>query len=687
MRPFLALSLVLSFSAASFAQDTLSEMPRYDRYEKLRREIGPSIKEGSASVTWAPDSKSAIYTRNGATWRLDLLTGKEAEFVPKSDEKGPIRPSRRAPERGRQFEVAFSPDDKRKAFHRDANLYVSDADGKNEVAITTDGSREKRIKYGIASWVYGEELGVREAMWWSPDGKKLAFYRFDETPVKDYYLQYDQTKFQDTLDVEAYPKAGTVNPIVTLSVMDLESKRLTTINTRFGEAALGEYVYDVRWSPDGKQLLYFRTNRKQNAMEFCAADPVLGGSRAIVREDQPQSWAENHPDVIFLADGNRFIWGSERNGYKNLYLYDLSGRLINPLTQNQADVARVIKVDEEHKVLFYTAATGNNPYLHQLQRVGLNGKGDKRLTNPTLHHRVNVSPDGRFFSDISENATTPLSTQILSIDGKFAKEIAKSDITKFKELGLKPAERFTFKAADGKTELYGELSFPSDFDPTRKYPVLVSVYGGPESGGGPENFSTPSPITELGFLVATFEGRGTNGRGKAFRDAVYGQLGVVEIDDQAAGVKALAKRAYVDPARVGIFGTSYGGYASLMALLRHPETFYAACSSSPVTDWRHYDTIYTERFAGLPDEKENKAGYDAGSAATYAKSLSGKLMLYYGTADNNVHPANTLQFIQALNRESKRYDLQVGPDRGHTSMNSNRMLEYFVTHLILHPRK
>lgn len=673
---------LLALSNVALAQENLADMPRYDRYEKLRREIFGSVKPGVLNVTWTEDGRSVIYRKDDKVYKFDVFSKKEEETTEPATSDSRT-PNRRRPDRGRQFDVAFTTDGRKKAQHRDGNVYVSDADGKNEVAITTDGGKEKRIKYGVASWVYGEELEVREAMWWSPDGTKLAFYRFDENPVKDYYLQYDQTKVQDTLDTEAYPKAGAPNPVVSLLVVDLATKVVTSIDTKFDDPTLSEYVYDVRWSPDGKSLLYNRTNRKQNVMEFCLANPSTGTSRTVVRESQTQSWAENHPLVQFLKDGKTFIWSSERNGYRNLYLYDLDGNILRTLTQLPADVGDVLRVDEERKLLYYMARDGENPYLPQLHRVGLDGKNEKRITDPKLAHWVILPPQSGFYVDIAQNASTPPTTKILGEDGKLVKVLAESDLTKFQALNLKPQERFTYTAADGKTTCYGSLSFPSDFDPTKKYPLLVSVYAGPESGGSPESFQTPNAICEMGFLVATFEGRGTSGRGKAFRDAVYGQLGITEIDDQAAGVKALAERPYVDGKRVGIYGTSYGGYASIMAILRYPDVFQAASASSSVTDWRNYDSIYTERFQGLPDASENEKGYNAGSAMTYAKNLKGKLLLYYGTADNNVHPSNTLQFIQALNAAGKRYDLQIGPDQGHTGVNATRMWEYFVTHLIL----
>ena len=680
-------ALLLVAAAGAYAQEILSEMPRYDRYEKLRREIAGSVKRGQVAATWAEDSKSFTYTREGKSYRYDLATGKTEETQATTPPPPGGRRNRPGPERGRQFDTAISPDEKLKAISRGNNVYISDANGKNESVVTTEGSKEKRLKFGIASWVYGEELGVREAMWWSPDSSKLAFYKFDETPVKDYFIAMNQVEFQDTLDVEAYPKAGTPNPIVTLMVFDSASKQTTVIDTHFGQADLGEYVYDVRWSPDGKEVFFNRTNRKQNHMQLCAADPSTGQCRVIVEEKQPQSWADNHPTIRFLEDNKRFIWSSERNGFQNLYLYDLTGKLLNTITNQPFETGAIVKVDERAKKLWYLARSGNNPYLQQLHVVGLDGKGDKRLTDPSKSHTVTLAPDGKHFVDVAQTISEPPTTTLMDSNGKRVSLIAESDLSKFKELSLKETERFTFTAADGKTTCYGTLQFPSDFDSSKRYPLILNVYGGPESGSGPETFQTPNAITELGFLVAWIDGRGTNGRGKAFKDAVYGKLGVVEIDDQAAGVKELAKRPYVNGKRVGINGTSYGGYASLMALLRHPDVFQVASASSSVTDWRHYDTIYTERFMGLPWENENKAGYEAGSALPYIKDLKGKLMLYYGTADNNVHPANTLQLVKALENAGKRYDMQVGPDRGHTGINQTRMWEYFVTHLILRAPK
>jgi dipeptidyl-peptidase-4 len=577
----------------------------------------------------------------------------------------------------------MSPDGKQKAFHRDRNLFLSDAEGKNEVAITTEGNAKDRTKFGVASWVYGEELNVREAMWWKPDGTKLAFYGFDESKVPDFFLAMDQTKLYTTVDTEAYPKAGSPNPLVTLYLLDVASMARTVIDTKFADPTLDEYIYDVRWSPAGDELYFNRTNRKQNHMQFCAADPATGKCRVIIDESQPNSWVENSPPIRWLKDQKRFLWMSERNGFQNLYLYDVSGKLLSTLTKHEFEVNNIVAVDEDKRDVYYIARSGEGPGLAQLHRVSLDGKRDVRLTDPKLSHRIQMSPKFEAFVDVAERNDVPPITQVMDSKGKVIAELARSDLSKFEELKLKKSETVSFTAADGKTKCYGTLDFPSDFDPAKKYPLIVSVYAGPESGGGFERFQTPDTITEFGFLTASFDGRGTKGRGKAFKDAVYGKLGIVEIDDQAAGVKELAKRPYVDGKRVGVHGTSYGGYASAMALLRHPTVFKAAAASSSVTSWVHYDSIYTERYMGLPWDGENKEGYENGSAMKYAKDLKGRLLLYFGTADNNVHPSNTMQLAQALERAGKGFDMSVGPDRGHTGVNFSKMLEFFIENLIL----
>jgi dipeptidyl-peptidase-4 len=562
---------------------------------------------------------------------------------------------------------------------------LSDADGSNEHALTTDGSEKDRTKYGTGSWVYGEELRQTTAMWWSPDSKKVAFYRFDESKVKDFFLGMDQTAIQSTLNVEAYPKAGTDNPIAEIFIYDVESKQTVKADVRDGKpfenSVVGHYVYGVSWTADSKEMIFHRTNRRQNIMELTACNPATGKCRVIVREEWPESWTDNSPAMQFLKDNQRFIWTSDRTGWKNYYLYDLSGKLLVKLTQHPFEVARIERVDETAGLLYYMARDGDNPMKLQLHRVGLDGKGDKRMTDPAFNHGVIIAPDGKYFVDAIETHDVPPSTRVVDADGKVIGELAKSDTSRFDELGLKKTELLKFKAADGETDLYGLLHFPSTFDPAKKYPLLVSVYAGPNTTGANETFATPNPLTEYGFLVATFDSRSASGRGKKFIDAIYEKFGRTEMDDQAEGVKSLRSRSYLNSERVGIFGTSYGGTSAATCLMRFPDVFAAASSSSPVTDYRNYDTIYTERYMWIP--QENKEGYDAATVMTYVPNMKGRLLLYFATADNNVHPNNSLQLIRALQRANKSFELQVGPDLGHTPVNQERMMEFFIENLVM----
>jgi len=668
------------------AQDRLKTMPGYDRFQKMASQIPGSVKPGTLQVKWLDGGKAFEFRRDGKNFRYDVATRTAAEAEPSAAAStAPTGRFRGGPERGRQYDSAMSPDGKLKAFYRNRNLWLSDASGANETAITTEGNEKARIKYGSASWVYGEELDQNTAMWWSPNGKKLAFYRFDESPVPDFYLQLDQTKLQSRMDIEAYPKAGVANPIADLLVYDLDTKQTVKFDVRDGKpfenSTIGHYVYNIVWSPDGTELLANRTNRRQNIMEFTACNPETGKCRIILREEWLPSWTENSPAIRYLKDGKRFIWNSERTGFKNFYLYDLSGKLISTLTSHPFEVANIVRIDEEAGLLYYMARSGDNHMKLQLHRVGLDGKGDKRLTDPALNHAVDVAPDGKHFIDIAQTHNTPPTTRLVDADSKVIEELAKSDTSKFDQLGLKRVELITYKAADGVTDLHGLLHFPSNFDPSKKYPLLVSVYGGPATNGARETFMTPSPLTEYGFLVASLDSRSAAGRGKKFLDAIYMKLGVVEMDDQAAGVRSLWNRPYLNKDRVGIYGTSYGGYASAMCLLRHPDAFAAASAGSAVTSWYHYDSIYTERYMWIP--QENKEGYEAGNAMNYADKLRGRLMIYYGTADNNVHPNNSMQLIQALQRAGKSFEVQVGPDAGHSGLRQDRMMEFFIENLVM----
>ena len=467
----------------------------------------------------------------------------------------------------------------------------------------------------------------------------------------------------------------------------------------------------MSWTPDGKELLFTRANRRQNTLELTAANPDTGVCRTIVREEWPTGWVETSPTQVFLKDGRRFIWASERTGWRNYYLYDLSGKLITPLTRYTTfEAANLVKVDEDAKVVFLMARDGDNFLKQQLHRVGLDGKGDVRLTDPAFNNSVGgcmaggggrgggppggpggpgacgISPDNKHAVVVYQTHDTPPATRLVDAgSGKVVAELAASDLTKYNELGLKKAEMFTYLAADGKTQLRGMISFPSNFDPSKKYPALASVYGGPASAATSENFVRPSPLAEYGFLVLSLDSRAVPGMGKRTLDAIYEKLARWRWTTWRPASGRFGTGRTSTAIAWGSSARSYGGYSSAMCLLRHPDAFRAASASSAVTAWEHYDTIYTERYMWIP--QENKAGYDAGNAMKFADKLDGRLLVYYGTADNNVHPTNAMQLIQALQRAGKSFEVQVGPDAGHSGVNQQRMMEFFIENLVIDPPK
>jgi dipeptidyl-peptidase 4 len=697
--------IVLLLPLSLAAQDRLKSMPGYERAQQVAREGSTAVAGGAPTVAWMGESDAFEYERDGRHYRYDVNARQATEIAAaarRATRSGSDASA--APDRGRQFDSAISPDGRHKAYYRDRNVWLSDADGDNARAVTTDGSAAARIKYGTASWVYGEELSQQTAMWWSPDSRRLAYYRFDEREVNDYYVILDQTQLQSTLDIEAFPKAGTPNPVVDLFVYDLATGETIRADVRdghgFNNNVVGHYVYRVSWSPDGRELLFLRTNRRQNVMELAAADAATGASRVVLREESPGGWVLSEPRMVWLEDGRRFIWESQRSGWNNFYLYDLKKGPIAPLTGATGfEASALVKIDERGGALFYTARDGDNRLKVQLHRVDLDGTNDRRLTDPAFHHPIggcipglgarteqpavsrpcDISPDSRYFVDVYQAHDIPPATRLADArTGQTVGEVARSDTSRFASLGLKKAELFAYTAADGRTPLYGLMHVPAAFDPAKQYPALVNAYGAPEfaSNTARESFVVPSALTEYGFLVLQLDSRGVPGTGKRALDSLYQKLGQAELDDMAEGVRSLWGRPYFDKSRVGIFGTSYGGYASVMELLRHPDVFAAASASSPASDWRNYDTVYTERYMWMP--QENKEGYDAASALNLAKTLKGRLLLYYGTADNNVHPSNSLQLIKALQDAGKSFDVQVGPDRGHTSVNQERMMEFFI---------
>ena len=703
---YIALFFVVGFYSAKAADkkppqpNPLAKLPGFANYERVRKAVGKLNSTGRVSrIEWATDGRSITFVRGTNQFRVDLGDfsikdlGKPKKPKPRT---GP--PPRRRPRVGRaqQATRVTSPDGKWVAVHRDFNVVIETAPAKkkpgeketklpahdaNATRVTTGGT--DKFHYGTACWVYGEELRQRSAMWWSPDSRRLAFYEMDERHLRDYHLTTGNTAKYTGVQTVRYPKAGDANPVAGLLIYDRQTRRTTRVNVG-GDPT--QYIFNARFAPDGSALLFNRANRRQDTLEIVAANPATGRTRVVVREKQP-AWQNNRPLLRFLDDKKRFIWETERTGWKQYELRHLNSSRLGPLSNlNGKPVTSIVKVDEKAGWVYFTARSGW-PLNDQLHRVRLDGTGHARLTRNALHHSsINISPDHKWFVARREAVGVPPVMALIDMEGKEVAVLAKQsegDKKKAAALGLTKPELFACKAADGKTLLYGTLYKPANFDPTRKYPLLISVYGGPSSRGVSNRYSAANPYCEFGFLVATIANRGTAARGKAFETAGYLKLGTVDLDDQVAGVRHLAKRPYVDAARVGIAGHSYGGYMGALALLRFPDVFQVGVAGAPVTDWKNYDTIYTERYMRTP--KENPEGYRTGSCLTHAKNLKGKLLLLHGLIDDNVHPANTWQLADALQRAGKQFNMMIYPPSKHGLISHSGSLRWLYLHRHLRP--
>ena len=579
----------------------------------------------------------------------------------------------------------YSPDFTKLVYNKNFDLWIYDLITRKEEPLTFGGRED--LMNGKTDWVYPEELGQREAFWWSPDGRKIAFLQFDEREVHAFPLVHDlapdrRPAFDASLESERYPKPGRPNPTVRLYVIDLSTRRTLEMKT---ESSADVYLARIAWRADGTEILFQRLNRLQNRLELCAADPVEGTVRTILVEEEP-CFVTLHNDFRQLSDNKRFTWSSERTGWKHLYLYDYAGKLLATLTQGAWEATGITLIDEAGPWVYFTIADNVGMDAH-FGRVRLDGTRLTRLTAEPGTHQISIDPAGLFYLDSWSSLAVPPRVVLRRSDGSAVRDLASSNIDKVKELGLEAPEFVKLKAADGATDVYGVLFKPAGFDPAKKYPLYVQVYGGP-SHRNSDSYQTAGPkaqLAQLGYLVWELDGRGTTRRGKAHLTATYLKFGQVDVDDQAAAVKQLRERPYVDGARVGITGGSYGGYMTCMSLLRYPDVYAAGVAASSVTDWRSYDSIYTERYMRTP--AANRDGYDKGSALTYAKNLAGRLLLVHGTIDNNVHPGNTLHLVDALQKEGKSFDLMLYPEHRHgiTGYNAAHLaklrLEYFLRHL------
>jgi len=661
-----------------------------------------------ASIQWLPDSSGFLYrdTRNGTTglYRFDVATGRERRVVqwgralaelkqqrpgfqtPAMDDvnthqgKGSVpvvSPDGRyylsvaagdllamdlATGKGRFLTndpsverfAAFSPDGTRVAFARDGDLHWVDVNTGAERRLTDRGDGTAVLN-GVTDWVYEEELGVERSFWWSPDGSRILFVQYDTSKIPPFPIT-DDMEMVPSVEWQRYPKAGGVNSSVRLGVVQSEGGPIRWIPTGVADG----YIVRAGWLPDGSAVWFQILNRDQTRLELRRAILGEGVSRVLVADESPD-WVNVRDDLFFVGGGG-FVWSSERDGWRHLYLHGPDGRLIRRLTRGEWQVEKAYGLDGSGQRVIFRANAEDHRERH-IYSVPLAG-GDPVLLVPAAGtHSAFPSPDGRWFVDRFSNVTTPPRLDLYTSVGAKAATVDDGAIPALSGVAFQPPE-FDSIAADSGDTLYTWMFRPPDFDPTKKYPVLVYVYGGPGNQmvvnrWGSTRFLFMQYLARQGLVVFCLDNRGSWGRGHAFEAWIHRRLGEVELADQLAGVRYLKSQPWVDGERIGIYGGSYGGYMTLTAMNRASDSFEVGVAYAPVSDWRLYDSIYTERYMDTP--ADNPEGYRNSSPVHFAEGLAGSLLICHGTMDNNVHLQNTIQMAEQYVTAGKLFDLMIYP--------------------------
>jgi dipeptidyl-peptidase-4 len=613
---------------------------------------------GILEYSFAPSGRALLFTAGGEVYYYDLA-----------------KPPREALSRisgghGLATDATVSPRGGHVAYVCGQNLHVHDLEARRDKALTCDGGGV--IKNGMAEFVAQEEMGRSTGYWWSPDGAHLAFARVDESPV-EVAQRFEIAADNVTTFEQRYPAAGTANVAIRLAVADVRSGSVRWIDLGAGTDF---YLARVDWLPDGRTLAIQMQNRDQRRLDLLFADIVTGESRGVLAETSA-TWIELHDELTFLQNTPQFIWASSRDGYRHLYLYDNDGRLLRQLTAGEWNVedfrVRAVKAVDEANRLVYFTGTARSPTERHLYSASLDTPDPHaiaRISKEAGLHGITMSRDARFYVDAFTSALQPPQVSVRSADGRLIGFILENRLD-----GAHPDAPYaadnslpqfgTLAAADGQI-LHYRLFKPRQFDPQRRYPAIVDVYGGPGVQRVVDSWTGGSftqILTRRGYVVLQLDNRGSAGRGRRFEAPIHGRLGDAEVADQVSGARWLGAQPYVDASRIGVWGWSYGGYMALMLMFKAPQVFRAAISGAPVTDWTLYDTHYTERYLGMPQTQ--RASYDASSVLPYASGLAGKLLVMHGMADDNVLFVHTTKLLRRLQDLGKPFDLMVYPGAKH----------------------
>jgi len=587
---------------------------------------------------------------------------------------------------GKQQLGTLSPSGSHAAFVRDNNLYIRDLSGVREEQLTFDGVRNQVIN-GAPDWVYEEEFGFSQGFCWSPDGQKIAFYRFDESQVKLFHMTMFGTLYPESYEFK-YPKAGEENSQVSIHVYDLESGKTTPMDV--GDES-DQYIPRIKWTKDTNTLSIMRLNRLQNQLDILHANAATGNSKVVYQEVNQWYISEASDQTItYLEDGESFILNSEKDGYFHLYYYNFVSGNMEAITSGDFDVSSFIGYDKKSNLLYYSSYEESSIERH-VYSISLDGSKKKKISTRPGNNSATFSKTFKYYILNNSSANTPYHITLHKQKGKEIRVLVDNEqLTETtKKYGFALSEFLTVPTASGQ-ELNAWMIKPLDFDPEKEYPLFIYVYGGPESQNVIDSWGRRAPwfqmLVQQGYIVACVDNRGTNGRGEAFRKATYMKLGELETIDQIEAAQWFGSQSYIDADRMGIFGWSYGAYMTSLCMTKGKGTFKMGIAVAPVTTWRYYDTVYTERFMRTP--QENPEGYDQNSPINFADGLQGKFLLIHGSGDDNVHFQNSMDFVEALVQANKQFDMQFYPNKNHGIYGGNtsfhlytRMTEFVLENL------
>lgn len=691
-------SLLTCLALFAFAGQPLLAQKTLFTYEQLFKGAPTQLTQPLPVVKgWVDDDHYIEYRKNGTegtgtSYSVEVKTGKATPYTPLGNTSLSPAAAPAGKKEARNFTV--SPDQQWAAYtQKDNNLYLTALPADTEKALTADGNAD--ILNGYASWVYYEEILGRasryKAFWWSPDSKKIAFYRFDEKEVPVFPIYWNDGQ-HGRIEEQRYPKVGDKNPKVQVGIADVSG---TIVWADFNPDE-DQYFGTPVWSPGG-QLWIPWMNRGQDLLILYAIDPATGQKKEVYRENQ-KTWIDldDASRVEFLADGKTFILKSDREGWENLYWHDNSGRLLNPITNGNFWGTTTLKIDEKNKTLYFRARRENSARF-DFYRVGLNGKGLTRLSfGDYSHDQILLSPNGKYFITTYSNSNTPVAMALVDQKGIVIRELGNSRGPSFEKYALPKTEHVRVKSSDGRYDLPVQITYPIDFDPAKKYPVWISIYGGPNAGTVYDRWRTPGGTAQWwaqeGLIQVAFDNRSSGHFGKTGLNDIHRQLGKYEIEDYMACGKWLRSQPWTDTNRVGITGGSFGGYITCMALTYGSDVFTHGLANASVTDWQLYDTHYTERFMDTPEE--NPEGYRLTSVMTYADRYKGMLRIVHGTSDDNVHQQNSIQLVNKLQEARKHFEFMLYPGERHGigggSANKaqhirNETFRFIYTHLLNKP--